>query len=187
MVFLHINPKNYEEKNESGKTKIEQLNGYITDKNKKIFILFYMEGCGPCNQTRPEWNKIENILKADKDLKDRDDIIVVNIDQVLSDKVKNSKSPAGFPTMRFMTDGGNIVENYEDSEMSEEDKNRTIDSFVKWIKLKSSKVSKNGERSSMKGGKKRKTTKKRTAKKIKENKKKKNNKTKKIKTIKQRK
>jgi hypothetical protein len=25
-----------------------------------------MEGCGPCNMTKPEWKKIENILSTDK-------------------------------------------------------------------------------------------------------------------------
>ena len=36
--------------------------------------------------------------------------------------------------MRFITNSGKTVENYEDSNIS--NKNRTIDSFVEWIKSK---------------------------------------------------
>jgi hypothetical protein len=36
--------------------------------------------------------------------------------------------------MRFLENKGNIVENYEDSNISTKD--RTIDSFIEWIKLK---------------------------------------------------
>jgi thiol-disulfide isomerase/thioredoxin len=32
-------------------------------KGSDVFILVYMEGCGPCNATRPEWAKIESALK----------------------------------------------------------------------------------------------------------------------------
>jgi hypothetical protein len=37
--------------------------------------------------------------------------------------------------MRFITDGGNEVENYEDSNV--DNKDRSVDSFVEWIKMKS--------------------------------------------------
>ena len=30
---------------------------------KDIFMIIYMEGCGPCNATRPEWTKMEQTLK----------------------------------------------------------------------------------------------------------------------------
>jgi len=39
-----------------------------------------------------------------------------------------------FPTIRFMTNAGENMQTYEDSEVSNKD--RTIDSFVDWIKLK---------------------------------------------------
>ena len=89
-----------------------------------------MEGCGPCNQTRPEWAKLKNILSNDKE-----DIVVVAIDKDLYSKLKNAgREPMSFPTIRFMTNAGEKIETYEDSEVSNKD--RSIDSFVEWIKLK---------------------------------------------------
>ena len=67
MIFLHINSK----------TNNAALFNQYVEQGKHIFILFYMEGCGPCNMTRPEWKKIENILSST----DTNNNIVVNIHQ----------------------------------------------------------------------------------------------------------
>jgi hypothetical protein len=92
-----------------------------------------MEGCGPCEATRPEWSKLENIL-SDDFLK-RDDIGICSIDHELLDNKNNLiLAPSSFPTMRYITDGGKNIENYEDSSI--DNKDRTIDSFVEWIKNK---------------------------------------------------
>ena len=134
MVFLHIDTKNFNTKGESGETPIDVLNKFITT-GKKVFILIYMEGCGPCNATRPEWEKIKNVLKLD--ITNDNQILVVDIDKDLLDKVKNIKvQPRGFPTIRFISNKGSISEDFEDSKLSEEYKNRSIDSFVKWIHFK---------------------------------------------------
>jgi len=112
---------------------ITTLDKYINDPNKKVFILIFMEGCGPCNATRPEWSKIKNVLKPQ--FLNRNDIVIVSIDNTLAEKLKNLKTqPSSFPTMRFLENKGNTVENYEDSNISTKD--RTIDSFIEWIKLK---------------------------------------------------
>jgi thiol-disulfide isomerase/thioredoxin len=131
MVYLQINKKNYE----SGKPNlIDKLNKHLTHKDNKIFILFYMEGCGPCNATRPEWSKLNNVLS--KDFLNRDDIVIVAIDHELFGKLKNiGNEPNSFPTIRYMTNHGQINENYEDANISKKD--RTIDSFVEWIQNKS--------------------------------------------------
>jgi len=123
MFFIHINPTNFHK-------HIKKLNNIIANKKNKLFILYYMEGCGPCNATRPEWNKIKSVT-----IPNSDNIYVVDIDQTLSSKLNGLTEPNSFPTMRFVTNGGKIVENYEDSSI--EQKDRTIDSFVKWIKSKS--------------------------------------------------
>jgi thiol-disulfide isomerase/thioredoxin len=130
MVYIEINKKNYE----SGKTNlIDQLNSYLTRKDSKIFILFYMEGCGPCNATRPEWSKLKNILS--NDILNSKNVVIVSIDKDLSGKLKNiGKEPNSFPTIRYITNEGKINENYEDSNISLKD--RTIDSFVEWINVK---------------------------------------------------
>lgn len=126
MVYLEINKKNYH-------NLIDKLNNYLSNKDVKIFIFFYMEGCGPCNETRPEWSKLKNVLS--KDLLNNENIIIVSIDKDLYGKLKNAnKEPMSFPTIRFMTNAGEKMETYEDSEISSKD--RKIDSFVEWIKLK---------------------------------------------------
>ena len=134
MVFLHIDTTNFDTKDESGERPIDILNKFITN-GKKVFILIYMEGCGPCNATRPEWEKIKHVLK--KDITNDNQILVVDIDKDLLDKVKNIKvQPRGFPTIRFIANKGSISEDFEDSKLDEEYKNRSIDSFVKWIHFK---------------------------------------------------
>jgi len=138
MVFLHIDTQNYNEKGETGETQIQTLNRFIRT-GKNIFALIYMEGCGPCNATRPEWKKIGNVLK--KDITKNENVLVVDIDKNLLNKVKNmGPEPKGFPTIRFISKNGKISEDFEDCELSEEYKNRTIDSFVKWIKFKLNKT-----------------------------------------------
>jgi hypothetical protein len=130
MVYLEINKKNYKSDNPN---LIDKLNKHLNHNDDNIFILHYMEGCGPCNATRPEWSKLENVLS--KDFLNRDDIVIVAIDKDLSGKLKNiGKEPNSFPTIKFMKNAGKINENYEDSDVTTKD--RTIDSFVEWIKLK---------------------------------------------------
>ena len=152
MVFLNINSKNYEEKDNNGKTQVDILNEIIKGvPNNKVFILYYMEGCGPCNATRPEWSKLQNTLKNYEDSKN---IAIVDIDHVLSSKIKNAgNEPSGFPTIRFITNNGETVEDYTND--------RTIDSFTEWIQDKA-KGMQGGKRS-----KKSKTNKKRKTKKLK--------------------
>jgi thiol-disulfide isomerase/thioredoxin len=136
MVYTAIDKSNYKNKEikHNGKNKVEILDDYMGNKDNKVFILIFMEGCGPCNATRPEWKKLENVLS--KDFLKRDDIIIASIDHILAEDLKNlATKPPSFPTMRFITNGGKTVENYEDSDI--EKKDRTIDSFVEWIKLKS--------------------------------------------------
>jgi thiol-disulfide isomerase/thioredoxin len=127
MVYLEINRKNY------NNGLIDKLNKHLSNKDAKVFILFYMEGCGPCNETRPEWSKLRNVLS--NDFLNKEDVVIVSIDKDLYGKLKNAdKEPMSFPTIRFMTDAGEKMQTYEDSEISNKD--RKIDSFVEWIKLK---------------------------------------------------
>ena len=65
-------------------TNIDVLNKSI--KNKCIFLLIYMEDCEPCNRTKPEWMKIENILK-----KKDNNIIIGDVEQSNLPKLTNLK------------------------------------------------------------------------------------------------
>lgn len=130
MVFIHIDKKNCLEGNCN---IIKELNTILAKKNNKIFLLIFMEGCGPCNATRPEWSKLKNVLLPN--FLKKNNIVIADIDHELTDQLTNLKTkPTGFPTMRFITDGGNIYENYEDSNI--QNKDRTIDSFMEWIHSK---------------------------------------------------
>ena len=123
MVYIEINKKNYHQ-------LIDKANNHLSNKHAKIFILIYMEGCGPCNETRPEWSKLKNVIS--KNVKD---VAIISIDKDLFNKLNHAnKEPMSFPTIRFMTNAGEKMETYEDSEISNKD--RKIDSFVEWIQLK---------------------------------------------------
>ena len=148
MVFLNINEstnnkiKNMDDENmddenmndentdnkKNKKQLTELLSDYIRD-GKQVFILIYMNTCGPCNETRPEWKKLQNVLKKYKDSKD---VIIVDIEQQLLDKVKNNSiSPEGFPTIKYISNGGKTIKDYDD--VDTKDEKRTIGSFVQWI------------------------------------------------------
>ena len=123
MKYLHVSPNNKED--------IEIFNKHIKD-GKELFALIYLEGCGPCNETRPEWKKIENVTK--KKYSNNDNVLIADIDQELLKDIKGLNiQPKGFPTMIYISDNGKI-EDYEDSTI--EQKDRTIDSFIKWIESK---------------------------------------------------
>ena len=136
MKILHIDPKT---------DNIELFDKYVSE-GKDVFVLIYLEGCGPCIATRPEWKKIENVLK-DK-YKSNDNLVVIDVDQELLEKMtKLKEQPKGFPTILYITDKGKTSEEY-----NEEDEKlfRKIDSFEKWIDSKMKK---------QKGGKRRKMSK----------------------------
>jgi hypothetical protein len=133
MFFLNINPQNYEK-------LVGKVNKAVSNKKNKIFILYYLEGCGPCNATRPEWKKIENTNIQGKN---DNNIYVVEIDQTLSSKLNGLPEPTSFPTIKYITDGGKTIENYEDSSLPAT-KDRSIDSFVEWIQSKN--VKKGGKK-----------------------------------------
>ena len=130
MVFLHIENK---PSNMSEKESIAELNKLMGVKNNKTFMLVFMEGCGPCNATRPEWKKLQNVLPAD--FLNRKDVTIVSVDHIMADKVAHlNPKPSSFPTMRYITNSGRTSENYEDCDIANKD--RQIDSFVKWIENK---------------------------------------------------
>ena len=124
MKFIHVNTE----------SDMSQLKDSIYS-NKDIFMLIYMEGCGPCNQVRPEWKKLKNVLhKYIKNPKYKN-VVIVDINKDILEKARtNIKSPIGFPTITFVSKNGNIQENFEES--NSPNKNREIDAFVSWIETK---------------------------------------------------
>jgi thiol-disulfide isomerase/thioredoxin len=122
MKILHIDPTT---------NNINLFDDYVSQ-GKHVFVLIYLEGCGPCIATRPEWKKIENVLK-DK-YKSNDNLVVIDVDQELLKKMtKLKEQPKGFPTMLYITNKGETTEEYNEDD---EKIFRKIESFEKWINSK---------------------------------------------------
>ena len=118
MEFLHINPS----------TKNSHTFDKMVNDGKNIFVLIYMEGCGPCNQTRPEWTKLKNILGQPQQRIKYPGVVVADVDQSECSNINHISGLSGFPTMRYISNKGRVVENYENE--------RSIDAFIKWIDSK---------------------------------------------------
>ena len=119
-----------------GKGKGHGSNKNIVDdliKNKKhVFVLIYMDGCGPCNATRPEWAKMSHTLQ--KQYAGNNDVAIIDINKNVMPFIKNLGGVSGFPTMKYITDHGKTIESYEDSSVKSKD--RSVDSFINWIESK---------------------------------------------------
>lgn len=125
MHILHIN-------SEKDVSKIDKM----IKQGNDVFILVYMEGCGPCNATRPEWAKIESALK-DQYAKN-DNVVVIDINKDFVSGIKHIGKIDGFPTMKYIGNYGKTVESYEDSSVNKKD--RSVSSFINWIESKINKM-----------------------------------------------
>ena len=94
-----------------------------------VFILVYMKDCGPCNATRPEWEKLEPTLKSQ--YANNNKLVVIDINKDYIGKIKHIGSIDGFPAMKYISNYGKKVEPYEKSSINRKD--RSLDSFVNWI------------------------------------------------------
>jgi thiol-disulfide isomerase/thioredoxin len=126
MIVLHLNSK-------SSKEELKQFDKYILH-GKDIFVLFYLEGCGPCNATRPEWKKIKNVVS--NKYKNNNNIILADIDQSIMNDLNSVKmiQPKGFPSIHHISNKGKNIKDYEDENINLKD--RSVDSFVEWIEMK---------------------------------------------------
>ena len=128
MLILSIHNKGQLHKNGSKKNIVDDM---IRGK-KHVFILIYMEGCGPCNATRPEWSKMAHTLQ--KQYSKNKDTVIIDINKNLLSSIKSIGSINGFPTMKYISNKGHTVENYEDSSIKNKD--RSSDSFINWVESK---------------------------------------------------
>jgi thiol-disulfide isomerase/thioredoxin len=118
MHILHINSEK----------EVEKFDQFVK-KGSDVFILVYMEGCGPCNATRPEWAKIESALK-DQYAKNNK-LVVVDVNKDFLSNIKYIGEIDGFPTMKYIGNYGKTVESYENSSIAKKD--RSVSSFINWI------------------------------------------------------
>jgi thiol-disulfide isomerase/thioredoxin len=113
MVFLHIN---------ESPAKVPVFNRFIRQ-GRRVFVLIYRDGCPPCIVTHPEWKKLKNVLKVDKE------VIIADINEKFLNKIDcfgtKKIEILHYPTMIYISDKGQKHELYEGD--------RTVDGFVKWI------------------------------------------------------
>ncbi len=126
MKVLHVNSKE----------EAVKLNELIK-KGNDVFILIYMDGCGPCMATKPEWLKLEQILKSQYE--DTNNLVIVDLNKDYLNLIQDNSlgDINGFPTMKYLKDG-KVMEEYEKSVVR--NKNRSVDSFIEWIDSKMLKV-----------------------------------------------
>ena len=108
--------------------KAAKLNKYI-DSGKPVFMLIYMEGCGPCIASRPEWAKLEHTLGGQYGKTQPYKIIIADINTDFAPLIHKIKQPNAFPSILYVS--GDKMENYEDSAIN--DKRRDVDCFMNWI------------------------------------------------------
>lgn len=109
---------------------LENFNKSISS-GKKVFLFLFMDGCGPCNETKPEWKKFQEQLKNKSQ---KNEVVVATaINQALFDKLVGAGSePMGYPCLRYIN--GKTIEEYEDANI--ENKDRSAGSFIKWVDSK---------------------------------------------------
>ena len=107
--------------------KFKQLNDGLR-KNKHVFLFIFMDGCGPCNMTKEPWDEIEKKLNNNEN-----DYIVARVNSNMFNKIENiGDEPSGYPSLRYIN--GDNVQEYEESDIDTKD--RSTDSFIKWIESK---------------------------------------------------
>ncbi len=89
---------------ETTSKKINELKQDI-DNNKDLFLFIFMEGCGPCNMTKPGWKNLKKL--------NQNGVTIVLLNQKLlnkedykeySGKINSliGSEPSGFPTLRYI-------------------------------------------------------------------------------------
>jgi len=132
MHILSIHNKSELFKNKKTHSSKKNMVDDLIKHKKHVFIIIYMEGCGPCNATRPEWSKMAHTLQ--KQYANNKDIVIIDLNKDLLPFIKNVGNVNGFPTMKYITDKGHVIESYEDSGIKNKD--RSADSFINWVESK---------------------------------------------------
>jgi thiol-disulfide isomerase/thioredoxin len=122
--------------------KVNEINHHV-ENGKDVFILVYMNGCGPCNATRPEWTKLEEALQ--EQYKHNNNLVIADIESNFVSSLKHAGDIIGYPTMLYLSNNGNKMELYEDSSIRE--KKREVDNFINWVESHVGTISISGSKS----------------------------------------
>ena len=110
---------------------------------KHMFVLVYMDGCHWCEEVRPKWKQIQTAMRSSN----KNDIVVADVNQVAKDSIHhfNNVSIDGYPTMFYIAKNGTteIIEYYDTANIPVKD--RSTESFVKWIQSKSKSMKTNSK------------------------------------------
>ena len=116
-------------------SKANEVNKYV-DSGADVFMLIYMDGCGPCNATRPEWAKLESALQ--NQYKHNNRLIIASVNSKVVDSIKHIGDINGFPTILYLFRKGKKMEQFESSSIK--DKQRNVDCFMNWVESHVGKV-----------------------------------------------
>ena len=105
-----------------------EINHHV-ESGKDVFMLIYMEGCGPCNATRPEWKKLETALNHQ--YKNNKRLVIASVDSKVVGSLKHAGDIIGFPTIIYVSHNGKKLEPFESSSIK--DKQRNVDCFMNWV------------------------------------------------------
>jgi thiol-disulfide isomerase/thioredoxin len=133
---------------DAAKTTLDKLDGFtdLLKSGKKVFIFIFMEGCGHCDDAKPEWYKLESdkfgndtvfVMLNQKLLYDTNNESILNLIEQAKAKANKTvvlktieklkkqlgKSPIGFPTFKKIS--GSVIEEY--------DGDRDEKSFTEWV------------------------------------------------------
>jgi thiol-disulfide isomerase/thioredoxin len=119
MIFLHVTPTS---------NNSHVLNKHIKD-GKDVFVLVYMDGCGPCEATKPEWAQLKHALE--KKYQHFNNVVVADVNSKVLKQMHYIKNVQGYPTMLYICKHGKHTQSFENGKQI--NKERTVDAFVAWI------------------------------------------------------
>lgn len=103
----------------------------IMSSHSHTFILIRMDGCPPCEATRPNWTEMCKLVQ--QKYPDNSDIALIDLEKSFLSDVNDLGEVGGFPTIKYINRKKNIIEPYEEGV---ENSDRSVDSFVKWVDSK---------------------------------------------------
>ena len=118
MIIIHADTDN----------GVKEVNRHI-EQGKDVFLLIYMDGCGPCNATKPEWKKMEQALS--QQYKNNNNLVIADVNSKVVSSLKHAGEILGFPTIMYLSSNGKKMELYENSSIK--DKRRDVDCFINWV------------------------------------------------------
>jgi len=155
------------DKGDNDETKINNVNDHISA-GHHAYIFVYMDGCGPCNSTKPNWSNFAKKYKSANANTDKN-IMIVRINKDLFGNLEGAGGePGGFPTLRHIS---NKTSSEYEKQMGDK-ADRSTESFNNWANGQSGgKIRKTKRRKTQKTKTKKTKTKRQKAKRTKKSKK----------------